>query len=302
MATMKHFLVLLLTVLLSCTAVQAQVTYQPEDSIRVEQLLAKGKRHIAQTGHATECSSLVMLFANELKDVPYVAKTLEVNKREQLIVNLRELDCTTYVETVLALAITTQRGGLHFSDYCRYLTQLRYNGGKLDGYASRNHYFSQWITSNVKQGLVTEVVGEESDKRGAYYPFVEKQTISLNWMTTHVSSYPMMVGNPQVIARIRSAEQSASGAVVHYIPQRLLGLGRQDLGIIHDGDILAIVTNKKGLDTSHLGFAVWGKDGKLHLLNASQIHKKVILEPMTIATYMGKHPSQQGIRVLRLRP
>ena len=71
------------------------------------------------------------------------------------------------------------------------------------------------------------------------------------------------------------------------------------LETIHDGDILAIVTRKKGLDTSHLGFAVWQK-GCLHLLNASSIHKKVVLEPMTLSEYMKKHPSQLGVRVVRV--
>lgn len=68
---------------------------------------------------------------------------------------------------------------------------------------------------------------------------------------------------------------------------------------IKDGDIIAIITNKKGLDTQHLGFALWHKDG-LHLLNASSIHKKVIDEPMTLRTYLYKHPSMPGVRIIRL--
>ncbi|MBO4906926.1 MAG: DUF1460 domain-containing protein [Bacteroidaceae bacterium] len=290
---MKRFILLCVSALLLGFELEAQVTYQPSDSIRVETLLAKGAQQAAD-------ANLVMFYAKELIGVPYVAQTLEVNSEERLVVNLRELDCTTYVETVLALTLTSRHGGRSFADYCRWLRQLRYEGGQLYGYASRNHYFSQWISSNVAQGLVTEIVGSESDRRGAFFPFVEPQVINLNWMTNHVQSYPMMAGKPQVIERIRRAEQAASGMTVRYIPQRLLGRGKSDLGIIHDGDILAIVTNKQGLDTSHLGFAVWGSDGKLHLLNASQIHKKVVLEPMTLATYMSKHPSQQGVRAVRL--
>lgn len=286
--------IMIIALLLTCVGSKAQLTYQAEDSIKVEALLAKAARQHVHDGE------LVMFFASELKGVPYVGKTLEVNSSEKLVVNLRELDCTTYVETVLALALTSKHNGQGFADYCQWLRKLRYDGGVMNGYASRNHYFSQWITSNVRQGLVTELVGDAADRRGAYYPFVERQTISLNWMTTHTSAYPMMNNKPKVIAAIRHAEQAASGVVAHYIPQRLLSLGKSELGLIHDGDILAIVTNKQGLDTSHLGFAVWGTDGKLHLLNASQIHKKVVLEPMTLATYMSKHPSQMGVRVVRL--
>ena len=48
-----------------------------------------------------------------------------------------------------------------------------------------------------------------------------------------------------------------------------------------------------------LGFAVWHKDG-LHLLNASQLHKKVVEEPMTLEQYLSRHPSFTGIRVVQL--
>ena len=44
----------------------------------------------------------------------------------------------------------------------------------------------------------------------------------------------------------------------------------------------------------------WGKDGKLHLFNASSIHKKVVYEPMTLQQYMSQHPTQLGIRVIRI--
>ena len=69
--------------------------------------------------------------------------------------------------------------------------------------------------------------------------------------------------------------------------------------IVRDGDIIAITCSKPGLDIAHLGFAVWRKDG-LHLLNASQIHKRVIEEPMTLGKYLSKHSSHTGIRIIRL--
>ena len=68
-----------------------------------------------------------------------------------------------------------------------------------------------------------------------------------------------------------------------------------------DYDDGAIVTRKDGLDTSHIGFAQWGHDNRLHLLNASQIHRQVISEPMTLYQYMAKHPSQLGIRVIEVK-
>ena len=64
-------------------------------------------------------------------------------------------------------------------------------------------------------------------------------------------------------------------------------------------DIIAIITNKSGLDTQHLGFAVWHKDG-LHLINASSVHHKVVEEPMLLYTYLQKRKTMTGIRIVRL--
>jgi len=271
----------------------AGISYATADSVKVVGLLTKGKRLPAG-------ENLMLFYAEQLKGLPYVAKTLEVNKKEQLVVNLRQLDCTTLIENVVALALTTQQGSTRFDDFCSNLLRIRYQEGKINGYASRNHYFSEWIQSNEQQGIVTEIKGNKSDKRGAYYPFVDTQTIACTYMSKHPDLYPMLKGNAQALKQIKANEQRINGEVVHYVPKRLLARSRNELTAIEDGDILAIVTKKEGLDVAHLGLAVWGRDGQLHLLNASQIHKRVVLEPMTLAQYMQKHPTQLGVRVLRL--
>ncbi len=258
------------------------------DSLRVAHLLSEGAAQPPET-------NLMLFYARELEGVLYGAQTLEVNKEEQLVVNLHELDCTTFVEACVALTLTTWQGSTLYEDFCRNLLRIRYRGGILSGYASRNHYFSQWISSNQKLGLVEEINSPAS-------LFSATQEISLHYMSDHPSAYPMLVGNPSAQGLIRQYELESSGFPIRYIPrERLLGDQSGDLGTaVHDGDILAIVTGKGGLDIIHLGLATWADDGKLHLLNASKIHRKVVLEPMTLHTYMGKHPSQLGIRVIRV--
>ena len=270
------------------------LTYQRSDSIKVVSLLTKGSRQPAG-------DNLMLFYANQLKGTPYVGKTLEVNPKEELAINLRELDCTTLVENVLALVLTTRQGSTRFSDFCSNLEHIRYREGKLDGYASRNHYFSEWIISNERQGFVKEIIGAKNDKRGAYYPFIDAQKLSCTYMSSHPNLYPMLKDDAESLHLINSNERRINGKVIHYVPRRLLSRSRKELPGIEDGDILAIVTKKAGLDVSHLGLAVWGRDGKLHLLNASQIHKKVVLEPMTLEEYMKKHPSQLGVRVIRIK-
>lgn len=264
-------------------------TYTRADSLKVVQLLAEAASQEGDT-------NWMLFFAEKFIGTPYVASTLEVNKEEKLVVNLRQLDCTTLVENVVALTLTVREPAPSFAAFCRNLEKLRYRGGVRDGYASRNHYFSEWIASNEKLGVVEEIRGKKDE---GYRPFVAVQRLELDYMSTHPSAYPMLEGNAGELRRIRTNEQAFDGQAVRYVPVSWLGKGQEELDDIHDGDILAIVTRKKGLDTSHLGFAVW-KEGRLHLLNASSIHKKVVLEPMTLRQYMQKHPSQLGVRVVRV--
>ncbi|MBR4644581.1 MAG: DUF1460 domain-containing protein [Bacteroidaceae bacterium] len=266
------------------------ITYEWEDSTRVADLLQEARLH-------AEGKNIVLYFAHQFKGIPYVGHTLEVNKEEELVVNLRQLDCTTFVETATALALTFQHDGLGWDDYLQWLQTIRYNKGRLDGYCSRNHYFSQWIASNVQLGLVEEQTGTGSPN---HYPFTATQRLLLNYMSTHPESYAMLKDYPERLKKIAQLEKEMSGKTVRYIPASLLNESEKTLKYVKDGDILALVTNKSGLDVSHVGFAEWGKDGKLHLLNASSIHKKVVLEPMTLYQYIQKHPSVLGVRVIRM--
>lgn len=270
------------------------------DSLTVVRLLNEGRKvsslpHGEGRGGASS-GALMLFYGHKLLGVPYVAHTLEVNPTERLVVNLRELDCTTFVETVLALCLTTREGSVKWQDFCRNLTRIRYEGGKMNGYPSRNHYFYWWAESNRRLGIVTYPI--DNDKKRA--SFVKRQTININWMTSHPDSYKMLKGDAKAIKLIGEHEKNTRGKTMYYIPQASLGLPQAKMRYVKNGDILAIATKKKGLDTVHIGIAEWGKDGKLHLLNASQIHKKVVLEPMTLQKYMSKHPVQIGIWVFRV--
>lgn len=275
----------LLSSFIFCAQAQ-EVSYTKEDSLRVVELLKLGAKAPAN-------EPLTLFYAKQLMNRPYVAHTLEIKDMEEhLAINLQSLDCTTLVENCCALALTTSHGSKSWKDYLAWLQKLRYDAGKIDGYKSRNHYFSQWIQSGTKLGLVKEIVPPTS--------ISVPMKLSLTYMSEHPDSYPLLKVNMEECKLIAEMEKRASGATVRYIPKERVGDSKKVLSCVKDGDIIAITTNKKGLDVSHVGFAVWEKDGKLHLLNASSIHKKVVLEPMTLYEYMQKHPVQTGIRVIHL--
>ena len=87
---------------------------------------------------------------------PYVAHTLEVADPERLVVNTRQLDCTTLVENVTALTLCVYRKRFTYSDFKKHLREIRYRGGKLNGYTSRLHYFTDWIDDNSRRQVVSE--------------------------------------------------------------------------------------------------------------------------------------------------
>ena len=120
---------------------------QEKDSIKVEALLQKASELPAD-------SSRTMFFAQQLLGVPYVAGTLDEGKEEKLIVHLDKVDCTTFVETVLALALADKEKKRNFGSFKKALQHIRYRGGILDGYPSRLHYFSEWIKDNERKGIV----------------------------------------------------------------------------------------------------------------------------------------------------
>ena len=223
---------------------------------------------------------------------PYIAHTLEVNDDERLVTNTRQLDCTTLVENVTALTLCVYRHLYTWRDFKNALVEMRYRRGVLDGYTSRLHYFSDWIDDNAAMDLVAEIQASTA-------PFTAVQTLDVHYMSRHPQAYKTLSQHPEMVPVIKAQEDSLTGRQYRYIPKSEIGNTRAMRSVVRDGDIIAITCSKPGLDIAHLGFAVWRDDG-LHLLNASQLHKRVVEEPMTLGQYLSKHPSHTGIRVIRI--
>ena len=261
----------------------ATIYAHEQDSIKVENWL---KEAIS----LPQDSCRTLHFAKKMLGVPYVAGTLDGNEEEQLVIHVDQLDCTTFVETVLALCIADKRDARSFDGFKKALTDVRYRDGRLDGYASRLHYFSDWIRNNEQMGFVKECTSETS--------CAQPQELWLNFMTTHVDSYQPMKKNPALVEVMAAQEKNWQGTIVSYIPKEKLNLPPEELKI-KDGDILAMVTNIKGLDIVHVGFAFW-KDNHLHLLHASSSAKKVIEDPKTQYESSGKTKAHIGLRAIRV--
>ena len=231
-------------------------------------------------------------FARKFLGRPYVAATLEVSDPEQVVVNLQGLDCATLVETSQALAMTRREGKTDVASYTRNLEKIRYFDGTNRGYTSRLHYLSFWMADLTKRKVAKEVLLPQA--------LTQPLEIRLNYMSTHADAYPFLKNHPERVREIAQLERKYSGKVGRFLPKSNAGLSRQQLGAIHDGDIITVVTQKAGLDYSHQGIAFWGNDGKLHMLHASSERKRVIADERTLEDYLKRISHAKGIRVFRI--
>lgn len=260
------------------------VQYTETDSLKVASLLSEARRQSDKT-------NITIFFARKLIGLPYVAHTLEVNKREKLVVNLRQLDCTTYVENVVALTMCVKQNRYSFAAFCDNLRTIRYRGGSAPHYVRRLHYFTDWIQDNTAKGICREIQSPNP-------PFSATQKIKVYYMSTYPEKYEMLRNNPEHVKPISATENAINGKSFRYIPKAAIKNTTLLRNTIKDGDIIALTTTLKGLDIQHVGFAVWHKDG-LHLLNASSLRHKVVEEPQTLYAYLQKQRTMTGVRVVR---
>lgn len=217
---------------------------------------------------------------------PYVAKTLEIGETESLVINLHGLDCTTYVENVLAFGLLLKEGISDFDSFTKNLETIRYKDGKLDGYGSRLHYFSEWIANNEKKGLVKEITAEIGGIE------INK---NINFMGTHRDLYPFLKDDANY-EKIIVTEQELKERTFCFLPQDEIEANEH---LIKTGDIIALATSVDGLDVTHTGIATREKDGRIHLLHASSGSMVVEITKLPLADYLKGIKKNAGIMVAR---
>ena len=215
---------------------------------------------------------------------PYTPQTLETLP-ERLVVNLREFDCVTYVETMLAMGRILGSGQPTFERFLDELRRIRYRDGRIGGYASRLHYFSEWIRNNEEMGIVRDVTRELGG-----VPTDEP----IGFMSANREQYDALQ-DPATLARIAAIEERLSARTRYYIPE---GRIAEVAPRIRDGDIIAITSALRGLDIAHTGFALW-VDGRLHFMNAPLVGKDVSISELPLAERVARIEGQDGIMVAR---
>ena len=226
---------------------------------------------------------------------PYQAQTLETYIREggnpaatePLTLSLTHFDCVTLVEAFLAFGRVAGAGSpASWEAFGREVERMRYRGGRRGGYASRLHYFSEWIADGEQRGLVRDLgreLGGVRDDR------------ALRFMTSHRDSYPALA-DEAVFRDIEKIERELDGRPRHVVPTaRITAVGDR----IETGDVLAFATGIPGLDVTHAAFAYRDHEGTLRVLHAPLSGGVVEITAATLPEYVAAIRRSTGILVAR---
>jgi N-acetylmuramoyl-L-alanine amidase-like protein len=225
---------------------------------------------------------------------PYVPNTLEayLTKRgdpsaEPLTLSLTRFDCVTLVEACLAVSrVAGMEATPTWEGFGREIERMRYRDGNRQGYPSRLHYFSEWISDGEKRGLVHDLgreLGAGVDER------------PLRFMTDHRPKYPAL-RDEKVFQEIEAIERRLDHQPRRVLPtKRLPGL----VGRIETGDVLGFATEIPGLDVTHSALAYRDSRGILRVLHAPLSGGVVEITGTTLPEYVAAIRHSTGILVAR---
>ncbi len=218
---------------------------------------------------------------------PYRVCTLEGKGPETTVINLREFDCFTFVENVVALSQYIKSKRRSFESFKKILKRIRYRRGVLKGYTSRLHYYSDWIYDNQRKGILRDITKEIGGR-----PF--KKVV--DFMTVNEELYPSLK-IPKNFRRMRDIERMITKRGLFFIPKKMIKY-LEDKFL--DGDLIGVTTERKGLDVQHAGIAI-RIGGKIHLLHASRREGKVAISKKPLNQYILTNKNYSGIMVARVK-
>ena len=254
-----------------------------------EQILQRAMTNVDESMPPTE------YFFCQLMEGGICSDFTQPMEEERLMVSLSQVDCTTVIEDVLALALCYRNGRTTLAGLKDYYQRMHYQNG-IVSFATRNHYFTWIIQSAIEEGFVERISPDEP-----VFPFTGLMDIQPSYMTRNKHLFAPQMENEANYKAIALRQQQ--GVRFTYIPRELLDMPQDsELGIIRDGDILAVACDQhswaRGVEVKHLLIAKW-IDGRLHFYHASDGGLK--LESMDAYTYMKDKFTMIGVAVYRLK-
>lgn len=230
--------------------------------------------------------SLAAEVAEFFLDAAYQEGILDQGKEELPIVTFHAFDCYTLAEQCVAFALIFSDYQRSWTDYLRLITTLRYRDGIIT-YASRLHYFSDWLRYHTVHGRLKDLTASLG---GIPY----EKTIS--YMTSHVALYPRL-RDRELWEQIRQTELALTRHKGYYLPPERIEAATPT---IKSGDLIALTTETDGLDVMHVTIAGRDQDDNIYLIHASREAGRVIKSSVPLMEYVNRLEHASGIIVARI--
>jgi hypothetical protein len=208
---------------------------------------------------------------------------------ETLVIRLEDFQCVSLVESSVALARCIALEHADEACFVHEMEASRYRGGVADGFASKLHYFSEWISDNAKRGRLRDVTAALGGVPLAY---------TFDFMTRHRWRYPPLE-DAAVLAQLQAVESRLSGSPTMVVTKE--GVAKAERAL-QTGDILGMTGTMPGILVTHAALVVRGLDGVTRLLHASSYHGRVILGQGDIVDYVRRRPERLGFIAARPLP
>lgn len=254
---------------------------------------------IAHTSPTVGMPGMVAQVALTFLGDPYLPSTLDqftspdVDAPEPLTCRLDAFDCVTLVENSVAIAravaLAPPGHAASWNGYRRELERIRYRHGVRAGYASRLHYFSEWIADNERRGNVQDLTASLGGDR---------DTRPLNFMSTHRGSYRKL-GDNRVYKEIQAVEVRLAKDQRYVLSNARVA---QIVPLLQSGDILAFATDIAGLDVVHTGLVERLPNGEVHLLHAPEPGQVVMISKLPLVDYLKVYARHVGLIIARPLP
>jgi hypothetical protein len=178
----------------------------------VEQLLSKTK-YDRSAGNRIDVLSRHFL-GHSYQPNPLIGSA---NTAEVFTASLDGFDCVTYIETILALARSS-----NVDDFIEWLRKIRYEQGRIQ-WERRNHYTTVWIRNNVREGIIKPV------------------SVPAVLVRSRVRVLNIVPGLAAQRTRVKCVPKPAVPRLAAYL---------------QSGDLIFFVSTRKNLDVFHAGIIV----------------------------------------------
>lgn len=262
-------------------------SYDYIDAIRQEQtkhnqqILEDIFDKVVKDRHKPE-AELATRIAEACLGLPYESGLLEVIPEELRIV-MDKTDNMRFIEQCLAMAMmfseTTDCSYVHF---CEIIQSLRYRDGIISQYSDRIFYPSEWLMQAERMGILKEY----TNKFGHEY----EQLFSYH--SSHLAYLPQN-GYEYDLSKTLSNNELELGRNHTYYCITSEDIHQELIDYVEDGDILAFVSDREGMDISDVAFVSKSIDG-LFLIFASAKDKQVVKQKFNISDY-----TRKGFRLFR---